>query len=47
MEVDPAIPKEIKTDPQRLSEILINLITNAVKYTFSGGITVQVKSIGL
>jgi signal transduction histidine kinase len=29
-------PKRIKTDPNRLSQILINLLSNAIKYTNEG-----------
>lgn len=39
--VPPAL-KKIKTDPLRLRQILINLIGNALKFTHSGTITVEV-----
>ena len=36
-------PHECCTDPQRLKQILINLINNAIKFTFNGEITIIVK----
>lgn len=34
--IDPFIPKAIKGDPYRLSQILINLISNAIKFSNEG-----------
>ena len=42
---DSSIPKHIITDMARLRQILINLLNNAVKFTFSGGIDISVKLI--
>jgi signal transduction histidine kinase len=40
--VDLSVPKTIKSDEKRLKQILFNLIGNATKFTFKGGITVNV-----
>lgn len=39
----PDIPRQLKGDPTRLSQVLINLINNAIKFTDSGGIHVSAK----
>ena len=43
IEIDPKIPKSIITDRNRLSQIIINLLGNAFKFTFEGGITLKVE----
>lgn len=37
------VPANIYTDRNRLSQILINLLGNAFKFTFSGGVIIQVE----
>ena len=40
VEIDPAAPEVIRTDPLRFQQILFNLISNAVKFTARGEILV-------
>jgi CheY-like chemotaxis protein len=40
---DPRLPREVKADPVRLSQVMTNLISNAVKFTENGTVTVEVK----
>jgi signal transduction histidine kinase/CheY-like chemotaxis protein/ligand-binding sensor domain-containing protein/HPt (histidine-containing phosphotransfer) domain-containing protein len=42
--VDPAVPAVIESDATRLRQILVNLLDNAVKFTSSGEILVQVEA---
>ncbi len=43
------VPEEvplINADPDRLTQIIANLVSNAVKYTKEGGVTVSVSAVG-
>lgn len=44
LEYDPSIPHEIIGDSLKLSQILINLISNSIKFTEDGDIWVRVKA---
>lgn len=41
-EIDATIPKKLYGDPDKLRQIMVNLISNAVKYTKEGYITLRV-----
>jgi signal transduction histidine kinase len=38
VEIAPDIPQQIKTDEQRLTQVLTNLISNSIKFSHEGGI---------
>ncbi len=46
VEVAEGVPTQLHTDPLRLKQILTNLLSNALKFTVQGGITLRVEPAG-
>ena len=44
-DIDPGIPNSLHGDPLRLSQVLINYASNAIKFTATGKVTVRAKKI--
>ncbi|HSR97677.1 MAG TPA: response regulator [Kofleriaceae bacterium] len=44
--VDDQVPAAIETDPTRLQQILKNLLSNGLKFTEQGGVTLRVRGAG-
>ncbi len=42
LDVEPALPRHLQTDPARLRQILSNLVSNAIKYTKQGSVELSV-----
>ncbi|MFD1612468.1 HAMP domain-containing protein [Sphingomonas tabacisoli] len=43
VEFDPSLPPAIRTDEKRLQQVVLNLLSNAFKFTAHGGVTLSVK----
>ncbi len=43
VQLDPALPKFLRTDEQRLQQVLRNLMSNAVKFTDEGGVALRIR----
>ncbi|SFJ04762.1 ATP-binding protein [Caulobacter sp. UNC279MFTsu5.1] len=44
VEIDPSAPAWILADPQRIRQVLMNLISNGLKFTSQGGVTIQLSA---
>lgn len=43
VEIDPDAPQRVRTDADKLAQILRNFLANAVKFTLHGGVTVRLR----
>jgi signal transduction histidine kinase len=46
VQVDPDLPETIYGDPERITQIAVNLLSNAFKFTEKGTVTLELKSEG-
>lgn len=46
VDIDPNIPEVLSGDQMKISQVLMNLISNASKFTQDGAITISIKSAG-
>ncbi len=43
LEIAPDVPQWVRSDPQKLRQILLNLVSNAIKFTPQGTVTLRVR----
>ena len=46
-DIDGTLPSQLNGDDVRISQIIMNLLTNAVKYTDKGSVTLSVRNLGI
>lgn len=44
-DIEPEMPEELQADSQRIQQIMVNLVNNAVKFTETGGINVHIYKV--
>ena len=44
-QIDPDVPRSMSGDPDRLRQVILNLLRNSVKFTPAGGVTIRVEKI--
>ncbi len=42
VDLDPSLPRELNGDDARINQVIMNLLTNAVKYTHEGSVTLAI-----
>ena len=42
-DIDEGVPKKVIGDPTRMRQVMVNLISNAIKFTSEGGVSIRVK----
>ncbi len=45
LDIAPSLPRQIRADPGRLRQVLMNLVSNAAKFSSPGPVTVHVKMV--
>ena len=43
IKIDPSLPSELYGDDARINQVIMNLLTNAVKYTHKGSVTLDIR----